>query len=141
MKLQMDVPALNHFLKEEFPQVRDSLLVEAILEDGLRVRLCVDDNHLRPGGTVSGPAMFMLADVAIYLSILARIGPQALTVTTSCAMDFLRKPLAGVDLLCEVRVLKIGKRLAICDALILSEGQAGAVARANMTYAIPPAQA
>lgn len=137
MELQMDIDALHGFLGSEFPQVADQLLVEDIPADGLTLRLRVNDSHLRPGGTVSGPSMFMLADVAIYLAILARIGPVRLAVTTSCAMDFLRKPEAGADLTCRVRLLKLGRRLAVCDALIHSDGLRDPVARANMTYAIP----
>ena len=114
------------------------LVVDQITPEGLRMRLRVDDSHLRPGGTVSGPSMFMLADVAIYLAILARIGPVALAVTTSCAMDFMRKPAAGADLHCDARILKLGRSLAVSDALIFSEGHDAPVARANMTYAIPP---
>lgn len=138
MKLEMDIAALHAFVTEQFPQVDGQLQVEAIPADGLVVRLKVNDSHLRPGGTVSGPTMFMLADVAVYLAILARIGPVALAVTTSCSMDFMRKPAAGAELICNVRLLKLGRALAVGDALIFSEGQAAPVARANMTYAIPP---
>ena len=65
---------------------------------------------------------------------------RALSVTTSCAMDFMRKPAAGVDLLAETRLLKLGRLLAVGDALIRSEGSDAPVARASMTYAIPPEQ-
>jgi uncharacterized protein (TIGR00369 family) len=138
MELKMDIAALHAFVATQFPQVDGQLQVESIPEGGLVVRLKVNDSHLRPGGTVSGPTMFMLADVSVYLAILARIGPVALAVTTSCSMDFMRKPAAGAELLCEVRLLKLGRSLAVGDALIFSEGQAAPVARANMTYAIPP---
>jgi uncharacterized protein (TIGR00369 family) len=138
MKLQMDIDALQAFIRREFPQVDGQLQVVDIPEDGLVANLLVNDSHLRPGGTVSGPTMFMLADVAIYLAILSRIGPVALAVTTSCAMDFMRKPAAGKSLRCEARILKLGRSLAVCDALIFSDGQVAPVARANMTYAIPP---
>jgi acyl-coenzyme A thioesterase PaaI-like protein len=79
-----------------------------------------------------------LADVAIYLAILSRIGPVKLAVTTSASLDFMRKPAAGRDLLAEVRLLKLGRALAVADALILSEGDAEPVARASMTYSITP---
>jgi uncharacterized protein (TIGR00369 family) len=102
------------------------------------LRLRVATRHLRPGGTVSGPSIFALADVAMYLAILARIGPVALAVTTNCSIDFMRKPVAGVDLLAEARVLKLGRTLAVGDVLVYSEGMAEPVARAGLTYAIPP---
>ena len=102
------------------------------------MRLKVADRHLRPGGTVSGPTMFSLADVSIYLAILARLGPVALAVTTNASIDFLRKPAAGVDLIAEARVLKFGRVLVVGDVLIRSEGQAEPVARSSLTYSIPP---
>jgi uncharacterized protein (TIGR00369 family) len=103
----------------------------------LDVALRVQDKHLRPGGTVSGPSMFALADVAAYLHILALIGPKALAVTTNCGIDFMRKPSAQADLLCKNEVVKLGRSLAVCQSLIYSEDQAQPVARANLTYAIP----
>lgn len=138
--IAMDAGALGQFLDTDFAQVREDFEVEQITADGLILRLRVKARHLRPGGTVSGPSMFALADVAIYLAILSRIGPRALSVTTSCAMDFMRKPAAGVDLLAETRLLKLGRLLAVGDALIRSEGSDAPVARASMTYAIPPEQ-
>lgn len=140
MSLQMDAPALNAFLRRAFEQVAEDFVVIDVTEDSLRVRLVVTDKHLRPGGTVSGPAMFSLADVAAYLMTLARIGPQALAVTTNCSMDFMRKPAAGRDLIAETRLLKLGRALSVCDILLFSEGGIEPVARASMTYSIPPAK-
>ncbi|MDD8024075.1 MAG: PaaI family thioesterase [Paracoccaceae bacterium] len=137
MQLQMDATSLGVFLAETFPQVADDFVIETVGEE-LVVRLVVGDGHLRPGGTVSGPTMFALADVGIYLAILARIGPVALAVTTNASIDFLRKPAAGRDLIARVRILKLGRVLAVGDALIYSDGEATPVARAAMTYSIPP---
>jgi len=66
------------------------------------------------------------------------IGPKALAVTTNCSIDFMRKPAAGVDLIAECRLLKLGRVLAVGDVLIRSEGQSEPVARATLTYSIPP---
>ena len=139
MAIIMDRAALTAFLAAEFGQVAQDFAVEAVDDDRLRLRLIVQGRHLRPGGTVSGPAIFALADVAVYLAILARIGPVALAVTTSAAVDFLRKPAAGVDLIAEARILKLGRVLAVGDVLIRSEGGTAPVARASLTYSIPPA--
>ena len=136
--LKMDIPALNAFLERDFTQVAGMFGLESLDSDTLVVRLRVQDAHLRPGGTVSGPSMFALADVAMYLAVLARIGPVGLAVTTNCSIDFMRKPAAGVDLLAEARVLKMGRVLAVGDVLMFSEGQAAPVARASLTYSIPP---
>jgi uncharacterized protein (TIGR00369 family) len=102
------------------------------------VRLPVADRHLRPGGTISGPTMFSLADVSMYLATMAMIGPVTLAVTTNCSIDFMRKPAAGVDLIATGRLLKLGRVLAVGDVLIHSEGTIAPVARASLTYAIPP---
>jgi uncharacterized protein (TIGR00369 family) len=134
----MDRAALEAFLGEAFPQVAGDFSVEDVQPMGLRMRLHVTEKNLRPGGTVSGPAMFALADVAVYLAILAMIGPEALAVTTNCSIDFMRKPEAGRDLLGEARLLKLGRALAVGDVLLYSEGVAEPVARASLTYSIPP---
>ncbi|TYB89362.1 PaaI family thioesterase [Oceaniovalibus sp. ACAM 378] len=136
--LKMDRAALEAFLATEFRQVAADFTIETLSPDGLSVRLNVGDRHLRPGGTVSGPAMFALADVAVYLAILSRVGPRALAVTTSCSIDFMRKPVAGVDLIADVRLLKLGRVLAVGDVLIRSDGSEVPVARASLTYSLPP---
>jgi uncharacterized protein (TIGR00369 family) len=138
LELKMDIAALEAFLVEAFPQVSADFGIDRLDADGLCVRLKVAERHLRPGGTISGPSMFALADVAVYLAILSRLGPVALAVTTNCSIDFMRKPASGVDLLCECRLLKLGRLLAVGDVLIHSEGFDQPVARASLTYAIPP---
>ncbi len=138
MGLQMDKAALEAFLVHQFPQVASQFAIEDVGEMCLTLRLIAAEQHLRPGGTVSGPAMFGLADVATYLAILGMIGPTALTVTTNANIDFMRKPAAGVDLICKARVLKLGRVLAVGDGLIYGVGQAAPVARAALTYSIPP---
>ncbi len=138
MDLKMNRPQLQAFLEREFPQVAAEFHVETAEPMALVLRLRVGERHLRPGGTVSGPAIFALADVGIYLAVLAMIGPQALAVTTNAALDFMRKPAAGADLLASCRLLKLGRVLAVGDVLIRSEGQEAPVARASLTYSIPP---
>ena len=138
MDIVMDADALNAFLASEFPQVADSYCVDRVDAEELCARLTVGEAHLRPGGTISGPSMFALADLAIYCAILSRIGPVALAVTTNAAIDFMRKPAAGRDLVARCRLLKLGRGLAVADALIFSDGTEDAVARCSMTYSIPP---
>lgn len=132
---------LSRFLDEVFPQARDDFAVERLTDEGIVLRMKVSERHLRPGGTISGPAMFGLADVAFYFALMSRIGLQALAVTTNVAIDFLRKPLPDADLLGEARILKIGRQLAAGDVLIRSEGQEEVVARAGLTFSIPPRKA
>lgn len=138
MALVMDKAALAAFLRSDFAQVAADFAVERADAAGVTLRLVAGERHLRPGGTVSGPALFGLADVAMYLAILSRIGPVALAVTTNCSIDFMRKPEAGRDVLAEARLLKLGRVLAVGDVLVFSDGKAEPVARASLTYSLPP---
>lgn len=138
--MQIVVPAdeMMAFLAEVFPQVDGMFGIDRLDEELLVMRLHAHERHLRPGGTVSGPAMFSLVDVAAYVATMARVGREALAVTTHCSIDFMRKPKAGCDILAEARVLKLGKALSVTDVLLFSEGEAEPVAHASLTYSIPP---
>lgn len=131
MALKMDAVALRAFLDEVFPQVADEFEILVLEEDYMEVVLKVQDKHLRPGGTVSGPSMFGLADVAAYLNVLSMIGPKALAVTTNCSIDFMRKPLANTDLIAKSHIVKLGRSLAVTQCLIYSDGDSKPVARAT----------
>lgn len=139
MSLKMTADELMDFLEREFPQVMGEFVIEDLGEMRIRTRLLVGERHLRPGGTVSGPSIFSLADVSVYLAVLAMIGPQGLAVTTNCSIDFMRKPAARTDLIAECRLLKLGRVLAVGEVLVFSDGMAQPVARASLTYSIPPA--
>lgn len=136
----MSVEELQQFLALRFPQLNQqgdgALLVEDVGLMSCRMRLIVGERHLRPGGTVSGPTMFTLADVALYVAILGQIGPVELAVTTSFNINFLRRP-ALSDLIAHCRLLKLGRKLAVGEVTLLSEGGHAAVAHATGTYALP----
>lgn len=138
MSVKMSKTELKAFLHAEFTQVADAFVVESVGVNEICIRMPVSEQNLRPGGTVSGPAIFALADVSIYLAILAMIGPEALAVTTNCSIDFMRKPSGGCDLIANAKILKLGRALAVGDVLIYSDGQVEPVARASLTYSIPP---
>ncbi|WP_170348661.1 MULTISPECIES: PaaI family thioesterase [Ruegeria] len=138
MSLAMSREDLMEYLRQIFPQVHRDFVVEKLDEDSIEMRLVVEDRHLRPGGTVSGPSMFGLADVSVYAMILARKGRQSLAVTTNSSLDFLRKPEGGKDIIARCRLLKLGRSLAVGDVLMFSEGSDRPVARATMTYSLPP---
>ena len=138
MALQMTSEQVMALIDREFPQVSGEFTIETLKEMQATVRLNVGERHLRPGGTVSGPSIFALADCAMYMVLLGMIGPKALAVTTNCSIDFMRKPAAATDLIAECRLLKLGRVLAVGDVLIRSEGSDASVARASLTYSIPP---
>ena len=136
--LALDIDELSQFVRKSFPQADAyQWSIEDLVAGSIRVRMKIDDDHLRPGGTISGPTMFALADIAAYLGILAHIGKVALAVTTSLNINFLAKPLPG-DLVADCRLVKLGKRLAVCEIHIMSTANDTIVAQATATYSIPP---
>jgi uncharacterized protein (TIGR00369 family) len=136
---RMSIAELSAFLDKEFPQMNSQgarFILEAISVTGVRMRMVFSDRMLRPGGTISGPAMFALADITMYAAVLAQIGPRALAVTTNLNINFLRKP-APADMIAEATLLKLGKRLAVGEIALHSEGEAELAAHATATYSIP----
>jgi uncharacterized protein (TIGR00369 family) len=136
----LTVADLNRFLETDFSEVHTDGKIFEVIATGpgsATMRLDPQEKHLRPGGTVSGPTLFALADVTAYITLLAHIGPVALAVTTNLNINFLRKPELG-PLKCTCRILKLGKRLAVLDAAISELDDDEMVAHATATYSIPP---
>ncbi|MFM2442930.1 MAG: hypothetical protein RJB09_116 [Pseudomonadota bacterium] len=137
--VKMSVADVEAFLAREFPQVAASGDF-TVLDTGLmtaRLRLNCSERHLRPGATVSGPTMFALADIGMWLAVLAQIGPVGMAVTTNLNINFLRLP-GAVDLVADCRILKLGRRLAIGECAIAPAAGGEMVAHATATYSIPP---
>ena len=135
----MTVADLEAFIENDFPQVHMDGRVFHIIDVGpgtTTMRLEPTERHLRPGGTVSGPTLFTIADVCAYMVILAHIGPAKHTVTTSLNINFMHKAAPGlID--CTCRLLKLGKRLAVIEADI-TDSDGTLIAHATATYSIPP---
>lgn len=130
----------NALLKSVYPQLNDDYLAyEAIdiFPGGCTVRLNADERHLRPGGTVSGPCLFTLADIGGYVCVLSHAGPDALSVTTNLNINFMRKAEAG-PILGHCRILKLGRSLMVYDIDIVAGEKGHTVAQATGTYSIPP---
>jgi uncharacterized protein (TIGR00369 family) len=127
---------LEEFLSEAFPKVPRAYRVTSVTDEGVILRLPIGEEHERPGGTVSGPTMMGLADAAAWLATLSRIGPVALSVTSSLTINFLRKPPLA-DLRAEARLLKLGRRLSVSEVHLHSTTTDALVAQATVTYAIP----
>jgi len=136
--LALNQTELSEFIKEVFPQADTyQWTIEQLVPGSIAVSMEIGERHLRPGGTVSGPTMFALADVAAYLVILGHIGKVALAVTTSLNINFLSKPPQG-NLIAHCSLIKLGKRLAICELHITGIDDPQIVAQATVTYSIPP---
>ena len=133
----MSAEELEGFLHSHFPEMGSAgFRVEKVSDRFAQVRLLYHDRHLRPGGTISGPSLMTLADTSMYIAVLAMIGPVALAVTTNLNINFLRKP-AQSDVIAHVRLLKLGKRLAVGDVTMYTDGDPEPVAHASVTYSIP----
>ncbi|HUZ42736.1 MAG TPA: PaaI family thioesterase [Acidimicrobiales bacterium] len=133
---RLGVAELQSILDNAFPDV-DVPRVEEVTDDSVSVSYSVADRHGRPGGTLSGPVMMSLADTAAWVAIMSQIGPVVLAVTTSLHIDFLRRPQL-TDLMAKTRMLKLGRRLAVVDVDLYSRGETELVAKAQVTYSIPP---
>jgi len=127
---------VSAFMALEFPQTK--CVVEAVNENGATLSHEIGVNELRPGGTVSGPVMMAVADVAIYVAILGRIGIVPLTVTTSLTINFLRKPSANARIIAECTLMKVGRTLIVGEVSLYSEGSDDIVAHVVGTYSVPP---
>jgi uncharacterized protein (TIGR00369 family) len=135
----LTVGELGQLLARDFPEAfhdGSGLSILDVWHGGARVRQEYQKNSTRPGGTVSGPTIMLLADVTVYIAILASIGWVPLAVTTNLNINFLRKPPPRA-LIGECRLLKLGKRLAVGEVGIRSDGETELVAHATSTYAIP----
>jgi acyl-coenzyme A thioesterase PaaI-like protein len=133
---------VGELLEREFSQMfhRDSgTTIEDAWQGGCRIRRTFNERFLRPGGTISGPTMMGMTDFAMYVAILASIGPVPLAVTTNLNINFLRKP-GRCDLTAEARLLKLGKRLANGEVTLRCDGEEEPVAHVTATYSIPPGE-
>ena len=138
----MSAEQVTELLRREFPQMASAEhrnVIEEAWHCGARVRRTFSEKSLRPGGTISGPTMMGLTDFAMYVAILASIGPVPLAVTTNLNINFLRKP-SRRDLIAEVKLIKLGKRLAVGEVEIFSDGEEDMVAHATATYSIPSSE-
>lgn len=135
----LSVEEIGDLLLKEFPQAffpGCGLTIERVRWGEARVRRAYSDKYIRPGGTISGPTMMELADFAMYVAVFSAIGAQPLAVTTNLSINFLRKP-AQADVIADARLMKVGKRLAVGEVTIYSDGIAEPVAHVTSTYSIP----
>ena len=140
MKLQFSISELSSYLDEVFPQVVNRYRIVDLQQGYARVIQNITQENLRPGGTVSGPTIFSLADIGMYILLLAHIGKEPLAVTTNCSIDFLKKPTMDEDLFADCNLLKLGKTLVVGEVLVKSSEKEALLARSSITYYRPKAQ-
>lgn len=129
---------IRAFMGVEFPQSK--CVVEEVGNRSATVSHCIGTDELRPGGTVAGPVLMTVADVALYVALLGEIGIVPLAVTTSLSFNFLKKPSGQATVIGVARLVKVGRSLAVGEVALYSEGSDEMVAHAVGTYAIPRAQ-
>jgi uncharacterized protein (TIGR00369 family) len=131
---------VSRLIDETFPEIHAGgrrMQIVSVGPAGARVHLALDRSSLRPGGTVSGPTLFTLADFSIYVALLASLGATAIqAVTSNLNITFLSRP-EPVDIIADVRLIRIGRRLAYAEVGLTSVGQTRLIAHATGTYALP----
>jgi uncharacterized protein (TIGR00369 family) len=122
-----------------YPWFGQWLGIEAteITASSANVRLNVRPEFLRHGGTVSGPIVMAMADVAMYAAIMGAAANGERAVTSDMTMHFMRRP-AGAVLTAEARILRRGKRSMVCAVDVYVEGQGESVCHVVGSYALPP---
>ena len=140
MKLQFSISDLSSYLDEVFPQVVNRYRIVDLQQGYVRVIQNIKQENLRPGGTVSGPTIFSLVDIGMYILLLAHIGKEPLAVTTNCSIDFLKKPTIDEELFADCNLLKLGKTLVVGEVLVKSSDKEALLARSSITYYRPKAQ-
>lgn len=134
---RLDPAGIAALLTPDFPQAAAAAAwIDGYGEGWLDLRFPFDASQLRPGGTLSGPTMMLLADTAMYFLVLTHVGPVPLAVTSSLHIDFLRRP-APADLLAHAELLRLGRTLAVGRVTMRSTGEPRPVAHASVTYALP----
>lgn len=133
---KISVASFNDLVQAQLPWAAENGIELLSIEAG-RAEMCLpyQARSLRPGGTIAGPHMMMLADACMYAVLLSMIGQVELAVTTQFNINFLRKP-GEVDLLAQGKMIKLGKRLAVMEVSVYSDEDI--VAHATGTYSIPP---
>src|SRR5690606_19588436 len=97
---------IQQFLESIFPQVNDDFQIHSVGNKSAELGYRIDQQALRPGGTVAGPVLMALADLALYVAVLGEIGIVPLAVTTNLNINFLRKPAGDQDLRAVCHLIK-----------------------------------
>ena len=142
-RIPLSADEVGRLIDNAFPGVnagKRTTVIESVADRSARVRLLLDERNIRPGGTLSGPAMFMLADFTIYVALIATLGPAAIAaVTSNLNINFLMRP-EPADLIGEARIIRLGRRLAYAEVSISADGGSDLLAHATSNYVLPTAR-
>ena len=139
-RIPLSADEVGRLIDNAFPGVnagKRTTVIESVADRSARVRLLLDERNIRPGGTLSGPAMFMLADFTIYVALIATLGPAAIAaVTSNLNINFLMRP-EPADLIGEARIIRLGRRLAYAEVSISADKSRELLAHATSNYVLP----
>ena len=139
-RIPLSADEVGRLIDNAFPGVnagKRTTVIESVADRSARVRLLLDERNIRPGGTLSGPAMFMLADFTIYVALIATLGPEAIAaVTSNLNINFLSRP-EPADLIGEARIIRLGRRLAYAEVSISADKSRELLAHATSNYVLP----
>lgn len=125
------------FLAQEFSQALRKNTIEQITAKGAQLLYRVDQDDLRPGQTVSGPTLMLVADFVLYVAIIGHLGLIKMAVTTNMNINFFRKPDGTRDIRAVCKLIKVGRTLVTGEVWLYSVGNEEPVAHVIGTYALP----
>lgn len=135
---ELQAKNVEELIREGVPMAADlDLRIDSVNKTGAVARVPFHARLVRPGGTISGPAIMALADAAMYAAILGRLGRVEMAVTSNLNINFMQRP-EPRDLIAEATLLKLGKRLAFCEVRLMSAGCDELVAHVTGSYSLPP---
>ena len=134
----LDAAGVSALLRRAFPGANQTATMDVTSVEPGRIHMVAPyrEGLLRPGGVISGPTLMSMADSAAYALVLSHIGDQLMAVTSQLNISFLRGAQPG-DIHADAELLRLGRRLAICDIRIWTETPERLAAQANVTYALP----
>ena len=136
MTSQLDIAEINAMVADQFPGTRNRCV--ELGPDYAVAAYEVTPDDIRPGGFVSGPCQFAIADCALWFLAfvgLDRIEPMALT--SELSIRFLR-PAVGQRLICRADLEAVSRRSVVGTAHVWVDGNPDKVTAAVQgTYAVP----
>jgi uncharacterized protein (TIGR00369 family) len=111
------------------------LSVETLDDRRAVLRLPWSDRLSREGGSLSGQALMAAADTATVIAVSAARGAYGPMTTVQQSTTF-QRAVTDADVLIEVVVTKLGRRMAFADITMTAEGTEEVAARASTVYAL-----
>ena len=132
------ISQISDFIHQAFPEA--NLEIKSIADTATVVHFPIEQKHLRPGGSVSGPTVFAAADASLYIAILGHLGPVIGAVTSGLSINFLNKAMGQTVIVATCQLLKVGKRQVVGEVKLVDERSQLLIAQATGTYSIPPGE-